>query len=114
MTIKTGAGHRDKLVMIQQKIETRGTDYSDVQTTWADFRPVYAALEPLSGREYFLNREQQTDVTVRITTDYVQGVTNKMRITYRDKIYQIVSAINLNEQNEELELMCSDFEQTVE
>lgn len=113
MSIVTGAGRRDKRITIQDKTETRGADYSEVIPTWVDHATVWAQIEPLSGREYFLNREQQTDVTVRIRILYFTGINNRMRVIYRDKIYQVVSVIDPLEQHEELELICSDFEQTV-
>jgi len=114
MSITTGAGRRDKRVTIEQPIETRGTDFLDPQNDWETFADVWAAVEPLSGREFLQNREQQTDYTVRVRTLYFPGVNNKMRIVYRDEIFQILSVIDPLEQHEELELMCADFDRAVE
>lgn len=111
MSIVTGAGLRDKRVTIEYPFETRGADYSDPQNDWLEFALVWAQIEPISGREYFLNREQQTEVTVRIRMLFMPGITNKMRVVYRDTLYQIVSVIDPLEQREELELICSDFDQ---
>jgi len=111
MTLLTGAGRRDKRITIQRPIETRGADFSDPQNQWVTYLDIWASIEPLQGREYVLNREQQTEVTVRMRVLYFPAVTNKMRVIYRDKIYQIVSVIDPFESHEELELMCSDFEQ---
>jgi len=114
MSIVTGAGRRDKLVTIQYVVETRDADFSSIESDWEDFAQVWAQVEPISGREYFLNREQQTEVTVRIRMLHMPGITNKMRVSYRDKLYQIVTVIDPLEQREELELVCSDFEQVDE
>ncbi len=111
MTIVTGSGRRDKRITIEESIETRGADYSDPQSQWVTYLNLWAQIEPLQGREYILNREQQSEVTVRFRTLYYPGVTSKMRIIYRARIYQIVSVIDPFEQHEELELICSDFEQ---
>ncbi len=111
MTLVTGAGLRNKRITIERPIETRGGDYSDPQNEWVTYLELWASIEPLSGREFLLNREQQTEVTVRMRVLYFPDVTNKMRVIYRDKIYQIVSVIDAFESHEELELMCSDFEQ---
>jgi SPP1 family predicted phage head-tail adaptor len=111
MAIVTGAGLRDKRITIEYPVETRGTDYSDPQQVWEPFGDVFAQIEPISGREYFLNREQQTEITVRIRMDYRPGITNKMRVNYRGKLYQIVTPVDPLEQHEELELVCSDFDQ---
>ncbi len=112
MSIVTGAGQRDKLVTIEQTTITRDAEYSSPVHSWAALGQVYAKIEPLSGREYFLNRESQTEVTVRITFDYRAGITNKMRINYRGKLYQINDVIDPLEAHEEIECMCSDFEET--
>lgn len=112
MAIVTGAGLRDKLITIEYPIETRDPDYSSPVNEWVEFGQVFGQIDPISGREYFLNRESQTEITVRIRIPYREGITNKMRVNYRGKLYQIVSPINPLEQNEEIELVCSDFDQT--
>lgn len=112
MSVVTGAGQRDKLVTIEYPVESRDAEYSAPTSVWLPFGRVWARIEPLSGREYFLNRETQTDVSVRMTMDYRAGITNKMRVNYRGKLYQITTVIDPNEAHEEIELMCSDFEQT--
>jgi len=68
---------------------------------------VWARVEPLSGRELFQAQQIQASINTRFTIRHITGITPKMRISYDSKNYQIESVINTNEQNREIQLMCS-------
>lgn len=103
------AGELNKRVTIEYPIETRGGEYSDPQQSWEPLASVWAKVEPLTGREFFQNREQQGELTVRITIRALEAVTDKMRVVWNAKTYQIKSVIDPLEFNEEMQLMCAAF-----
>jgi SPP1 family predicted phage head-tail adaptor len=94
-------------ITIEQVTETQDTDGSVVET-WAVFATIQASIEPISGREYFAAQSTQADVTHRIRLRYLSGVTPKMRVNYSSRIFDILSVINVNERNRELQLMCRE------
>ena len=59
-------------------------------------RTVWASVEPKSGREYI------------ITTRYMKDITPDMFIQFRDRLFNIKSIRNIRENNEMLEISCTE------
>lgn len=49
---------------------------------WEEFHSCWAAIEPLSVREFVASQEKQSRVTVRIVIRYVDGIDAAMRILH--------------------------------
>ena len=67
---------------------------------------LWAAKEPLLGREFFAAEQTQSRVEVKFRTYYVPGVNNEMRVQDEEGIYEILSAINVKNLNRELLMYC--------
>lgn len=92
-------------------IETKSNSidsYGAVTETWSTYATVWGSIEPLNGREYFEAGKVSSEVTAVIKTRYVSGVLPLMRAKFGTRIYSIVSVININELNKELQLMCKE------
>lgn len=70
------------------------------------FPKIWAAAEPIRGREYFAAGEQQAPVDVRFRIRYREGIEPAMRVVWRDKPYDIQAAIDIGGERVQLELMC--------
>lgn len=103
------AGKLDKRITIRQPVATRnshGEDENDWTGGGTEFWKCWAEIEPLSGREYFLAQQVQAEVTHKIRIRYKAGITNLMRVYFTTRYFEIVSAINVGEQNVTTEMMC--------
>lgn len=94
-------------VTIEQVTEAQDTDGSVIET-WSAFAIGQASIEPISGREYFAAQSTQADVTHRVSLRYLPGITPKMRVTFGSRVFDILSVINVDERNRELQLMCRE------
>lgn len=92
-------------ITIQQPTETVD-QYKRPTTGWADYATVWAAVEPLRGREFLLAQNINTELTIRVRIRYLRGVTPGMRVKYGDRIFDIQSVIDLEERHREMHLMC--------
>jgi SPP1 family predicted phage head-tail adaptor len=101
------AGKLRHRIAIEQVAETQDPDGSVIET-WSTFANAHASIEPISGREYFAAQTTQADVTHRICMRYLAGLIPKMRVKYGLRIFDILSVINVNERNRELQLMCKE------
>lgn len=101
------AGRFSHMVTIQKPVETKNS-LGEVIKTWGMFSLVWAAVEPIRGREYFDAETHQGEVSVRILIRYLSGVTEKMRVSYDGRLYNIESVIDKRENHRVLELMCSE------
>ena len=97
-------GHR---ITLQEPTETRGAAYGDVQKAWADVATVWAAFEPLSGRELLLAQQVNSEITVRFRIRYRADVTAKWRVLLGARVFQIAAPpIDVNGAGVELHLQC--------
>ncbi len=82
--------------------------YGGSTVSWTTFATAWAAVEPLSGREYFQAQQAQAAVTHKVTMRYLSGVTPRMRVKHGSRLLTIVSAIDTDERHRELVLMCEE------
>ncbi|MMZ49680.1 Phage head-tail joining protein [compost metagenome] len=97
----------DKRVTIQRFKKTK--DKEGIPTeAWIDVATVWAAVEPLRGREYFAAAAVNQERTVRFRMRYRPNITAEMRLLYERRVFDIKSVIDVNEAHRELHLMCEE------
>jgi SPP1 family predicted phage head-tail adaptor len=94
-------------IAIEHVAETQAADGS-VLENWSEYVFAHASIEPISGREYFAAQTTQADATHRICMRYLAGIEPKMRVKFGSRIFDILSVINIDERNRELQLMCRE------
>lgn len=78
-----------------------------------EVKTVWASVEPTRGREYQEAQRIRPELTYKITTRFYAVITPDMLIKFKDRYFQIVSAINVRERNEMLEIICVEKLQKV-
>lgn len=76
---------RHRIVIEEPVIEQDSS--GELQRSWQHVAEVWAAIEPLSVREFIAAQQTQSAVTARITIRYRDGLTAQMRIRHRSRIY---------------------------
>lgn len=99
------AGRLRHRVTLQSKVEARDS-YGATTITWDDEATVWAAIEPLSGREYFSQQQIQAEASVRIVVRYYSGLSTAWRVKDGSTYYDIVDVLNHDERNRMMTLMC--------
>lgn len=70
---------------------------------------VWAAVEPLTGRQLFAAKQAQSEISVKVTIRYRTDVKTSMSIVYLTHTYQIDAVIDFEARHESLELMCTEL-----
>lgn len=113
MAIMIKAGKYNKVISIQKRDydkERNNTPYGNSRPIWKNVATVRASVEPLQGREYFSGPFQMGENIIRVRIRYLEGITNKMRIKYGKRLFDIYSVIDSMESHRELQLMCKEGE----
>ncbi|KKW66925.1 hypothetical protein AAV94_12665 [Lampropedia cohaerens] len=100
------AGRLDQRVTIRKLTTGRNPNTGGIIETWSDVATVWAAVEPLNGREFFAASAQQSEVTTRIRMRYRPDITPQMKINHNGSEYDIQAVINPKSKGAELVLMC--------
>ncbi len=90
-----------------QKLTSVYDEWGDPTEEWATIATAWAAVEPVSGREYWAAATVRAEATVKVTLRYIPGITPQHRLLFRGEIYDIKSVINTETRNRELVLMCT-------
>lgn len=92
-------------VTIQQRTESQGGT-GEVTWTWADLSTVWAAIEPVSEREYFAAAQVQSEAVTRIRMRYRDDIRPKMRVKFGARYFDIQGVRQAFGEFKELHLMC--------
>lgn len=104
------AGRLRQRVTIQEPTETQDS-YGEPVATWSDLATVWAAIDPLSGRETFGGEQYQARLTHRVTMRYRSDlqVSAKMRIKHGASRYlQVQTVSEPGGNHREWRLLCSE------
>ncbi len=86
------AGKLNKRVTVQQQVTTIDTEgLSD--TNWVTVATVWAAIEPLSVREFLTAQQVQSGVNGKITLRWQPTWSAPMRIVHGPTIYNLVGVL---------------------
>lgn len=102
------AGKLRHRISIERAIETQDSSYNEPTSQWVLFAEVSASISPLNGRELIRAKQVELKTDTEIMIRYLDGLSPKMRIVYRDRVFEILSIINTEERNRELRLLCSE------
>lgn len=76
------AGKLRHRVTIQKNTPVKDYDSGDWVDNWSDVATVWAAIEPLSAREFIAAQSTQSKVTARIVIRYRPGIDSSMRLLH--------------------------------
>ena len=102
------AGKLNKRISLTALSETTNS-FGEQTGSYASYATVWAAIEPLSGRELEHAQQISAEITHKITVRYNSSVTSKHRITYGSRTFEIEAVLNPDERNEQLVLMCKEI-----
>jgi SPP1 family predicted phage head-tail adaptor len=104
------AGDLRERVTIKQVTSTSDGAGGYTESGSSALATVWAAVEPLSGRELLAALQAQSEVTVRVRMRYRSDVTAAMQLLHGSKTYEVVSPpIDRMGKRRELELMCKEI-----
>ena len=99
------AGQLDQRVTVERFSRTEDELGQPIET-WAPLFTCWAAVEPLTGREYIAAQAAVSEVTAKIRMRFRPWMTAEDRVIHDGTIYGIESVIDVRSANRELHLMC--------
>ena len=100
------AGQLDQRVTVERQqggFDELGQPLPD---TWAPLFSCWAAVEPLTGREFIAAAAAVSEVTAKIRLRYRPGVLGTDRVNHDGQVYGIEAVIDVHSSRRELHLRC--------
>jgi SPP1 family predicted phage head-tail adaptor len=100
------AGKLRERVTVQQASGNRNS-LGETVLAWADWQTVWASVEGVSARESLAFGQQEIAVTHRVRLRYLPGLTQNMRLNWRNRTLEIVSLLERGNRSEH-EIICQE------
>ena len=101
--------HRITFQSFTGKTDAFGDPLQADDSEWKTEATLYAAIDPISGKEFYAAQQSQSEVSHKIRCRYRSGLTTAMRILFGKRKFKIISIINWEERNESLLIMCREL-----
>lgn len=88
-------------------LKSVGGRLSAHELTMKEFE-VWASVAPNTGREYEEAQKIRAETTYKVVTRFFPGITTDMKIMFGQKALDIVSVLNVNERNIELQIVAKE------
>ena len=99
------AGQLDQRVTVERYTSTEDELGQPIEA-WAPLFTCWAAVEPLTGREYLAAQAAVSEVTAKIRMRFRPWMTAEDRVIHNGTTYGIQSVIDVRSEHRELHLMC--------
>ena len=87
------AGRLRHRISIEIPIDTQDPVTGEMTRGWATWKTVWAAIEPLSAREFIASQAVQSEVRGKIIIRRLEGLQPSARVNHNGTIYQIFGVI---------------------
>jgi len=99
------AGTLDRRIVIEQRTDTRDGS-GDPVAAWTVLATVWAAHEPLTGKEQFEAHQVNAERPSKFVIRYRAGVDESMRVNWDGDLYDITSIVEIG-RRDGLEFSCT-------
>ncbi len=101
------AGDLDKRVTLLQPVYSA---YEDEITEWASVSDVWAAIDPVAGREVEVSGKTTAVAEVMVTIRYRTDIDKRWRIQYGSRLFKVSAIRTVDTRNVRMILDCSEVE----
>jgi len=96
--------HRISLLQLVVTEDEIGQQIED----WQPVRECWAAIKTVSGREYLAAASIQAERTYRFIIRFTPGIHENMRVVFQDRLFDIKSVLNDNEDRKTLTIIATE------
>ena len=104
------AGQLRHSIIIQKTTQTNA--YGKITNSWATHATIFAEVMPQTGSEYWSAKQRQEKEPIIFRIRYAAGITEKMRVSFNSKTYDINSIVNVSQRNIEMLLVTEEYEES--
>lgn len=104
------AGQLRHRITIESPSASQDTFGEETPVTWTELATVWAASEPISGNERYIEAAAQllAEATIRFRIRYREDVTHQMRVSWRSRTFDILEVRNVEGRDRETYLLCKE------
>jgi len=101
------AGRLRHLATIETYTETRN-EIGSVTMAWSEYAKAWCDISPISGNEKYVSAEKHATATHQVYIRFIDGVTPKMRLAARGRVFEIKAVLNVGEKDRMMQLIVEE------
>ena len=95
--------------VIFQKLINSKNEYGELEDRWNDVITVWAEVRPTTGRSFFNAKQINSEISHSVYIRYRNGLSPSMRIKFKERIFEILYIMNVNEDNTLMQIYCKEL-----
>lgn len=92
-----------------QELSNSKNEYGEPIEEWLDIKTVWAEIKPVSGSQFFAAKQINTEISHNVYIRYRKGLSPSMRIKFKERIFEILYIMNVNENNTLMQIYCKEL-----
>lgn len=92
-----------------QDLSNSRNEYGELIEDWLDVKTVWAEIKPVSGKQFFAAKQINSEISHNIYIRYRSDLNSSMRIKFKERIFEILYIMNLNESNTIMQIYCKEL-----
>ena len=101
--------HRITFERFDGTVDTYGDPQTHLDEHWKPVKSVWAAVDPVSGREFYAAQQSQSEVTHKLRCRYTEGIETAMRIRLGTRKFRIISVLDWELRHESLLILAKEL-----
>lgn len=92
-----------------QQVSNLKNEYGEQEKEWLDVKTVWAEIKPISGKQFFTAKQINSEISHNIYIRYRAGLSPDMRIKFKERTFEILYIMNVNEANTLMQIYCKEL-----
>lgn len=92
-----------------QKLEQTKNEFGEMLGEWTDVCTVWGQVGPVSGRQFFAAKQINNEISHNVYIRYRRDLLPNMRIKYKERVFDILYMMNVNEDNTLMQIYCKEI-----
>ena len=95
--------------IIFQQLSNSKNEYGEPVEEWLDIKTVWAEIKPVGGKQFFAAKQINAEISHNIYIRYRNSLSSSMRIKFKERIFEILYIMNVNESNTLMQIYCKEL-----
>lgn len=96
-------------ITFQELSKSEKNYYGELICEWLDIITVWAEIKPVSGNQFFAAKQINSEISHNVYIRYRTDLKPSMRIKFKNRIFEILYVMNVNENNRMMQIYCKEL-----
>lgn len=101
-------GRLNKRITIE-RLTRKKHENGEIIEDYEVFKTIWAEIKPVSGNQFFVAKQINSEISHNVYIRYRSDLNPSMRIKFKDRAFEILYLMNVNEGNQLMQIYCKEL-----